>query len=82
MSSQTANEPRGARPEVSKRVALDVEAIEQIRREQEKGKEREFVRFGFYQVDPSWRRLTPSDRAAHKEEFIDVIEKAGRRSMV
>ncbi|HEX6694509.1 MAG TPA: chlorite dismutase family protein [Longimicrobiales bacterium] len=82
MSGHTANEPRGTRPGFPKRPALDVDAIEQIRQEQEKGKEREFVRFGFYQIDPTWRRLTPSDRAAHKEEFIDVIEKAGRRSMV
>ena len=82
MSDHTINQPRGVRPGFPKRPALDVDAIERIRLEQEKGKEREYVRFGFYQIDPSWRRLPPSERTEHKNEFIKVIEQAGRRSMV
>jgi chlorite dismutase len=59
-----------------------VDAIEKIRLEQEKGKEREFVRFGFYQVDPAWRLLPAAERAAHKEEFVELVRQAGKRSMV
>ncbi len=82
MSDQIPNEPRGVRPGFPKRPAFDADAIEKIRLEQEKGKEREFVRFAFYQVDPAWRRLPPGDRAAHKEEFVEMVREAGKSSMV
>jgi chlorite dismutase len=82
MSDPTLSQPRGVRPGFTKRPALDVEAIERIQQEQEKGKEREFVRFGFYAIDPVWRRLPAAERAEHKDEFIAVIERAGKRSMV
>ena len=82
MSDPILSQPRGVRPGFTKRPALDEEAIEKIRLEQEKAKEREFVRFAFYQLDPAWRRLPPNERAAHKEEFVSMIEQAGKRSMV
>ncbi len=82
MSESTSNEPRGIRPGFPKRPAFDADAIEKIRLEQEKGKEREFVKFGFYQVDPAWRRLSPDERSAHKEEFVELVREAGKSSMI
>ncbi|MGB0909966.1 MAG: chlorite dismutase family protein [Nitrospirales bacterium] len=35
---------------------------------------RQFVNFGYYKVDPQWRRLPKDEREAGKEEFIKVIE--------
>ena len=50
---KTANVPRGVREELPPRPAIEEDAYERIRREQEKSKEREFVRFSFYKVDPA-----------------------------
>jgi chlorite dismutase len=82
MTDPTINQPRGVRPGFPKRPAYDENALEKIRLEQEKGKEREFVRFGFYSVDPAWRRLPSSERQEHKDELIETVRAAGSRSMV
>ncbi|MGH7505021.1 MAG: chlorite dismutase family protein [Longimicrobiales bacterium] len=82
MQNTADSEPRGARPGFTKRPALDVEAIERIRREQEKSAEREFVRFAFYKLDPAWRRLPDATRAAHKADFVDAIRRHGERFMI
>jgi len=34
---------------------------------------RQFVNFGFYKVDPAWRRLPAEDRKRGKEQFIEVV---------
>jgi chlorite dismutase len=34
----------------------------------------QFVNFPFYKVDPVWRRLSESERARGKQEFLDVAE--------
>jgi chlorite dismutase len=36
--------------------------------------ERHVVKYTFLQVDPAWRRLPDSERAAHKREFIAACE--------
>ncbi|HEY0809920.1 MAG TPA: chlorite dismutase family protein, partial [Longimicrobiales bacterium] len=77
-----ANVPRGVRPELPPRPAMEEDAFEQIRREQEKSKEREFVRFAFYQVDPEWRRLPRSERERHKTAFVSAIGELGRKFMI
>lgn len=77
-----ANVPRGVRPELPPRPAMDEDAFEQIRREQEKSKEREFVRFAFYQVDPDWRRLPLQDRERHKSEFVAKVGEIGKQFMI
>ena len=56
--------------------------IEKILRAQEKSKEREFVRFAFYKLDPAWKRLPAGDRARHKEEFIKLVSEFGRKYMI
>ena len=35
---------------------------------------RQFVNFGYYKVDPQWRRLPKDERDAGKQEFIRSIE--------
>ncbi len=35
---------------------------------------RQFVNFGYYKVDPQWRRLPKDERDAGKQEFIQAIE--------
>ena len=77
-----ANVPRGVRPELPPRPALEEDAFERIRREQEKSKEREFVRFAFYKVDPSWRRLAPAERERQKTQLTSVVGEAGRKFMI
>lgn len=70
-----ANKPRGLRPGFVKRPAHDEDSWANIRREQEKMKEREFVRFSIFKLDPAWRRLDAAIRSDHKEEVIDVVQK-------
>lgn len=77
-----ANVPRGKRPDLPPRPVMDEDAFEQIRREQEKGKEREFVRFAFYQVDPDWRRLSRDVRERHKAELVTTVGELGRTFMI
>ncbi len=41
--------------------------------------EGQYVAYGFYRVDPAWRRLPIEDRAAGKDAFAEVVEDwAGR----
>jgi len=35
---------------------------------------RQYVNFGFYKVDPAWRRLPAEDRKRGKCQFIDVVK--------
>lgn len=77
-----ANIPRGVRPELPKRPAMDEDAFEHIRREQEKSKEREFVRFAFYKIDPEWRRLPRADRQRQKSELVGVVGDQGKKFMI
>jgi chlorite dismutase len=74
--------PRGTRPGLPPRPALDTDAIERIRQEQEKAADREFVRFAFYQVVPEWRQRSADERAADKAEFIARVEELGRKFMI
>ena len=39
---------------------------------------RQYVNFGFYKIDPAWRRLPAEDRQRGKCQFIDV-SRATRR---
>ncbi len=78
----TENVPRGLRPGLPKRPALEEDAWTKIRREQEKAAQREFVRFAFYQVDPAWRRLDPEVKAAHRQEFVDLVREWGQKFMI
>lgn len=82
MSETIPNVPRGIRPGFPKRPELDEDAWEKIHRKQERMKEREFVRFSAFKVDPAWRRLPVNEREAHKDAFEQVIEQWGRTMMV
>src|SRR3954470_17152248 len=73
------NAPRGVRPNFPKRPAMDEDAWSKIQREQEKMKEREFVRFAVLKLDPAWRRLPKSEREAHKDEFEQMVGEWGRK---
>ncbi|HEX2180079.1 MAG TPA: chlorite dismutase family protein [Actinomycetota bacterium] len=37
---------------------------------------RRVMRYGFYQVDPAWRRLPDEERAMHKKELAEVVAAA------
>ena len=37
-------------------------------------KRRQYVNFGFYQVDPAWRRLSAEVRQRGKTQFIEVVK--------
>jgi len=82
MSDPVQNVPRGVRPGFTKRPELEEGAWEAIQREQEKMKEREFVRFAIFRVDPAWRRLSRDDREAQKDEVERVVAEWGRRFMI
>src|SRR6185503_902928 len=82
MDPKTANVPRGMREGLPPRPAMEEDAFERIRREQEKSKEREFVRFAFYKVDAAWRRLPLTDRKRHKDEFVQIVGEFGRKFMI
>lgn len=77
-----SNVPRGVRPNLPQRPAMDEDAWSKIQREQEKMKEREFVRFAIYKLDPAWRRLPKEDREAHKDELEQTVGEWGRKMMV
>lgn len=34
----------------------------------------QYVSYGFYKVDPAWRRLPIEERAAHKDAFAETVE--------
>src|SRR5512143_1369145 len=76
------NVPRGKRESLPPRPAMEEDAYERIRREKEKSKEREFVRFAFYRLDPAWRRLPVGDRKRHKDEFVRIVGEHGRKFMI
>ena len=61
---------------------MDGDAWEKIQAEQEKMKEREFVRFSVFKVDPAWRRLSREERTAHKDEFESVVAARVREMMI
>ena len=82
MSDTVKNVPRGVRPGFTKRPELEEDAWEKIQREQEKMKEREFVRFSVFKVDPAWRRLPPEVRDHHKTEFEQTVGQWGKEMMV
>lgn len=82
MSRTAENVPRGVREGLPKRPAIDEDAIERIRKEQEKSLERELVRFSFYKVRPEWRRLPPEERTEHKRELLGVVARRGRELMI
>ena len=82
MTETKQNVPRGARPNIPKRPAMDEDAWEKIKAEQEKMKEREFVRFSVFKVDPAWRRLSVEERTTHKEEFESVVAARVREMMI
>ena len=41
---------------------------------QEEAPRRQFVTFGFYKVDPGWRRLLEKERTKGKREFCQVVK--------
>ena len=73
MTDTKENVPRGLRPSLPKRPAMDGDAWAEIQAAQEKMKEREYVRFSVFQVDPAWRRLPREEREKQKEEFETAI---------
>ncbi|MGH7552819.1 MAG: chlorite dismutase family protein [Longimicrobiales bacterium] len=81
-SGTPVSTPRGTRPGLPPRPALDTEAIERIQREQEKAAEREFVRFAFYRLRSDWRRLPAEERARHKAEAVELVGRLGRDFMI
>ena len=48
----------------------------------EKTDRRQFVNFGFYKLDPQWRRLTEEERTKGKQEFIRAVEEYAGKVMV
>lgn len=82
MSDSVKNVPRGVRPGYTKRPELEEDAWARIQQEQEKMKEREYVRFSVFKLDPAWRRLSGDDREEHKDELEGVVGRWVRRFMV
>ena len=41
----------------------------------ENAPKRQFVSFSYFKIDPAWRRLPESERAAHKAAFAEVFKK-------
>lgn len=76
------NVARGVRPGLPKRPTLDEDAWTRIQREQEKMKEREFVRFAMLKFDPMWRRLPGTERNAHKRELEALAGEWVRKMMI
>ena len=78
MTETVKNIPLGVRPNMPKRPAMDGEAWEKVRKAQEKMRDREYVRFSAFKVDPAWRRLPVKERGDHKTEFEELIATHGR----
>jgi chlorite dismutase len=76
------NVPRGVRPNLPKRPEMDEDAWTKIQREQEKMKEREFVRFLMLKLDPAWRRLPRAERERQKDEFETLVGEWTRKMMI
>lgn len=52
---------------------------------EERGKQlarRQYVRFAFYKLDPTWRRLDPETQIDHKHELLAVIRTFNRRMLL
>ncbi len=43
---------------------------------------RQYVRFAFYTIDPTWRRLPPNKQIEHKQELLATIEGFNRRMLL
>ena len=43
---------------------------------------RQYVRFAFYSVDPSWRKLPDVEKANQKLELLDTIKSFNRRMLL
>ncbi len=43
---------------------------------------RQFVKYNFYQVDPSWRRLPDAERQQGKEQLLAVLEEFSNRMLI
>jgi chlorite dismutase len=82
MSESEQNLPKGIRTTYPKRPAMDEDAWSKIQASQERMKDREFVRFSVFKVDPCWRRLTADERTSHKEEFEATIAARVREMMI
>ena len=80
--TSSQNVPRGIRPGLPPRPELGEDAWTKIRSEQEKMKEREFVRFSVFKVDPAWRRLPEEVKRRHKEGFEKVVGRSASTMMV
>ena len=39
----------------------------------------QYVAYGFYRLDPSWRRLPLEERTAHKDAFAEVVDRFTER---
>jgi len=52
-------------------------AEQEPKRQAEQEPKRQLVNFGFYKVDPAWRRLPKQERDRGKEEFCRVVESYG-----
>ena len=44
--------------------------------------QRDFVKYSFYKIDPSWRRLSSKERDEHKSEFYSVIAEFADRMTI
>jgi chlorite dismutase len=80
--SMVESGPRGVRPGVPQRPALDESAIARILEAQERTLDRELVRFSFYKVDPAWRRLPVEERSRHKADVVEAVRALGREFML
>ena len=76
------NVARGVRPNLPKRPEMDEDAWTRIQREQEKMKEREYVRFMILKLDPAWRRLPKPERERQKDELESLVGEQGRTMMI
>ncbi|SVB29556.1 uncharacterized protein METZ01_LOCUS182410, partial [marine metagenome] len=82
MSESEQNVPKGIRANYPKRPAIDEDAWAKIRASQERMKDREFVRFSIFKVDPAWRQLASVERDQHKDEFEALIASKVREMMI
>jgi chlorite dismutase len=44
--------------------------------------EREFLKYTFFKLNPEWRRLPDSEKAAHKEQFASIVENFSKRMIL
>ncbi len=50
--------------------------------EQRPAPRRQYVNFAFYKIDPAWRRLSESERARGKQEFLRAVEEYAGKVIV